>query len=116
MPLTSFGDSVLALPQSVPQLDRAVTGGRDDLTVVEGEGHGEDVFGVSDESASRYAGSEVPEAKLAVPASGKRELAVGGEDDVLDKVGMASEAPLSYAVGFVVLGEFPHDDGFVAGG
>ncbi|KAF2544823.1 hypothetical protein F2Q70_00023069 [Brassica cretica] len=53
--------------------------------------HGEDVFGVSDESVSRDAGGEIPEAKLAVPASGKRELAVGGEDDVFDEVGVAGE-------------------------
>ena len=70
---------------------------------------------MSDESSSRHAGGEIPEAELAVPASGERELAVGGEDDVLDKVGVAGETPLSYAVGLVVLGEFPDDDGFVAG-
>ena len=71
---------------------------------------------MSDESASGDSGGEVPETKLAVPASGKRELAVGGEDDVLDEVGVAGEASLGYAVGFVVLGEFPDDNGFVAGG
>ena len=45
---------------------------------------------MSDESASRDAGGEIPE-KLAVPASGKRELAVGGEDDVFNEVGVAGE-------------------------
>ena len=116
MPLTSFSDGVLTLTESVPELDRTVTRGRHDLTVVEREGHGEDVFGVSHESSSRHAGGEVPETELAVPASGERELPVGGEDDVLDEVGVAGEAPLGYAVGFVVFGELPEDDGFVAGG
>ena len=46
---------------------------------------------MSDESASRDACGEIPEAKLAVPASGKRELAVGGEDDVFDEVGVTGE-------------------------
>ena len=52
----SFRDRVLTLTERVPELDRTVTRGGDDLTVVNGEGHGEDVFRVSDESASGDAG------------------------------------------------------------
>lgn len=112
----AVGDGVLALAESVPELDRAVPRGRDDLTVVDGEGDGEDVLGVANESAGGDAGGEVPEAKLAVPGAGEGELAVGGEDDVLDEVGVAGEAAAGDSVGLLVLGELPEDDGLVAGG
>ncbi|THF99447.1 hypothetical protein TEA_018258 [Camellia sinensis var. sinensis] len=46
-------NSVLTLTQSVPQLDRAVSGSRDDLAIIEGESDGEDIFGVADEAARR---------------------------------------------------------------
>ncbi|GMQ04680.1 hypothetical protein CsSME_00050020 [Camellia sinensis var. sinensis] len=54
---------VLTLTQSVPQLDRAVSGSRDDLAIIEGESDGEDIFGVADEVASSDASGEVPEAE-----------------------------------------------------
>ncbi|PON35934.1 hypothetical protein TorRG33x02_350470 [Trema orientale] len=49
-------DGVLALAEGVPELDRAVAGGRDDLTVVDGEGDGEDVLGVVPEDDRLVAG------------------------------------------------------------
>ncbi|MDG2774649.1 hypothetical protein P7M68_24350, partial [Vibrio parahaemolyticus] len=70
-------DCVLTLSQGVPQLDRAVTRGRHDLTVVNGKGHGEHVLGVANEAAGRGASREVPEAELAVPGAGEGELTVG---------------------------------------
>jgi hypothetical protein len=42
--VTVFLDGVLALGQGVPQLDGLVAGSRDDLTVVSGEGDGENVL------------------------------------------------------------------------
>ena len=83
------GDGELAFSESVPELDRAVTRSRDDLTVVDGESDGEDVFGVADEAAGGDAGLEVPEAELTVPGAGESELAVGGENHVFDEVGVA---------------------------
>ena len=44
------GDGELAVAEGVPQLDGAVTGAGDDLTVVGGEGDGEDIVGVADEA------------------------------------------------------------------
>ena len=85
-------DSVLAFAESVPEFDRAVAGGGDDLTVIDGESDGENVLGMADEAARGGAGVEVPEAEIAVPGAGEGELAVGGEDDVLNEVRMASEA------------------------
>nr|GMC49595.1 Zinc finger, CCHC-type [Ipomoea batatas]GMC55423.1 Zinc finger, CCHC-type [Ipomoea batatas] len=107
---------VLALAQGVPQLDGAVTGSGDDLAVVDGECHGEDVLGVADEAAGGGAGLKVPEAELGVPGAGEGELAVRGEDDVLDKMGMAGEAAAWDAKLRAVLCERPDYDGFVAGG
>ena len=53
--MTLFLDGVLANTQSIPQLDGAITGGGDDLTVVSGEGDGENVLGVADEATSGVA-------------------------------------------------------------
>lgn len=109
-------DGVLALTKRVPQLDRTVTRSGHDLTVINRESNREDVFRVTHEAASRYAGSKVPEAELAVPGAGESELTVGGEDNILDEVGVASEAPMGDTVGLLLLGQVPEDDRFVARG
>ena len=46
----TYGDGVLALSKSVPQLDALVARSGDDLTVVSGEGHGEHILGVRSET------------------------------------------------------------------
>ena len=46
-----FLNGVLALSQGVPQLNGLVPGPRNDLPVVGGEGHGEDLLGVGLEPA-----------------------------------------------------------------
>ena len=61
------GDGVLAVTESVPQLDGSVAGSGDDLAVVGGEGDGEDVVGVTDKAAGGYTGRELPEAEGLVP-------------------------------------------------
>jgi hypothetical protein len=43
-------DGVFAVTESVPQLNGAVAGSRDDLTVVGGEGNGENIVGVANET------------------------------------------------------------------
>ena len=53
--MTLFLDGVLANTQSIPQLDGAITSGGDDLTVVSGEGDGENVLGVTNEATSGVA-------------------------------------------------------------
>lgn len=57
----------LALAERVPELDGAVTRTRHDLTVVSRERDGEDVRGVTNESAGGQAGVEVPETEGLVP-------------------------------------------------
>lgn len=63
-----LGDGVLALAQSVPQLDRLVSGARDNLTVVGRKGDREDIAVVAVERVTdRGAGVQVPETEGAVP-------------------------------------------------
>lgn len=45
------GDGELAVSERVPELDGPVARARNDLSVVGGEGDGEDVVGVADETA-----------------------------------------------------------------
>lgn len=49
--MTLVGDGEFAVAECVPQLDSAVAGAGDDLSVVCGEGNGEDVVLVADEAA-----------------------------------------------------------------
>jgi hypothetical protein len=61
------GDGVLAVSEGVPQLDCAVAGSRNDLTVVGREGNGEDIVGVAYEAASGDTGGQFPEAESLIP-------------------------------------------------
>lgn len=74
------GDGVLAVAEGVPQLDGAVAGTRDDLAVVGGEGDGENVVGVADETAGGGAGGELPQAQGLVPRGGQSVGTVGGDN------------------------------------
>ena len=73
------GDGVLAVTQSVPQLDGAVTGAGDDLAVVGGERNGEDIVVVADEGTGGVAGGQLPEAEGLVPRGGQSVGTVGGD-------------------------------------
>ena len=57
----------LAVAQGVPDLDGLVSRGGDDLTVVGGEGDGEDVVGVADKATDGGPSVEVPESQGLVP-------------------------------------------------
>lgn len=61
------GNCKLAIAQCIPQLDRAIAGAGDDLTVIGGEGDGEDIVRVTDETAGRGASSEFPQPERLVP-------------------------------------------------
>ena len=61
------GDSELAVTQGVPQLDRTVTGARDNLTVVGGKGNGEDIVCVANKSAGGVTAGKLPETDRLVP-------------------------------------------------
>ena len=70
-------------------LDSLVPGGGDDLPVVGGECHGEDVLGVVLETAGGLAGGQVPQPQGLVPRAGQGEVAVRGQSHVRDEVAMA---------------------------
>ena len=89
-----FLDGVLANTQSIPQLDGAITGGGDDLTVVSGEGDGENVLGVANEATSGVARCQIPQTKSSVPGTGQTELTIGGDDDIRDKVRVTVQSAL----------------------
>lgn len=108
-------DGVLALAQGVPELDGLVAGAGDDLTVVSGECHGEDILVVTDEAAGGQTSVQVPEAEGAIPRAGQCELAVGGDHHVLDEVAVAAEGLLRVAVCALLADELPHHHGLVAG-
>jgi len=108
------GDGVLALSEGVPQLDGLVTGGGDDLAVIRGEADGEDVVGVSDESAGGLAGGDVPEAKGLVPGSRQCKLPIRRNDDILNKMVVASQGATSDPIALLVSGQVPDDDGLVS--
>lgn len=72
-------DGELAVTEGVPQLDGAVSGSGDDLTVVGGEGDGENIVGVADEAAGGGARGKLPEAESLVPRGGQSVGTVGGD-------------------------------------
>jgi hypothetical protein len=73
------GDGVLAVTEGVPQLDGAVTGSGDDLTVVGGERDGENVVGVADKGAGGVTGGQLPQTERLVPGGGQSVGTVGGD-------------------------------------
>jgi hypothetical protein len=98
-----------ATHQGVPELDGLVAGARDDLAVVDREGHGEHVLGVAHEAARRLAGLDLPQAEGAVPGTGERELAVRGDDHVRHEVAVAAQG----ALGLLWYGWVPEGFGLV---
>ncbi len=65
--MSLVGDGELAVTEGVPELDGTVARSRDDLTVVSGEGDGEDIVGVADECSGCCTSREFPETKGLVP-------------------------------------------------
>jgi len=62
-----IGDGKLAVAQSVPKLDSAVAGTRDNLTIVGREGDREDVVAVAYEATGCSTSCEFPQAEGLIP-------------------------------------------------
>jgi len=107
-------DGVLALSQGVPQLDCLISGTTHDLSVVGGEGNGENILGVSEESSGGVTGVQVPQPKGVIPRTTESELAVTGDDNVLNVVGVSSQTSQRITERLLISGEFPKDDGLVS--
>jgi hypothetical protein len=135
--VTLVGDGVLAVAEGVPELDGSVAGAGNDLTVVGGEGDGEDVVGVANEATGRHTGGELPETEGLVPGRGESVGTVGGDDlctqcqpqafqpsqflllgdstyAVGDDVRVAVKASLGVSVRSLVACQVPDDEGLVS--
>ena len=73
------GDAVLAVTQSVPELDGTVTRTGNNLAVVGRERDGEDVVVVANEGAGGSTAGELPQTERLVPRGGESVGAVGGD-------------------------------------
>ena len=102
-----ISEGVLAFTHGVPELDGAITTSGNDLSVVSGEGDGEDITSVTDKGADRRASSQVPQAEGLVPRGRKGELAIRRDTDVLDSLVVTSESSLSEANVLGLRGEVP---------
>ena len=108
-----LADGELALTDGVPQLDGFVPRSRNDLTVVDGHGHGQHVFGVSDESPRGFSGAEVPEAEGSIPGSGDGVLSIVGDHHILHEVVVSTQGSPGISVGPFFARQGPHDDALV---
>jgi hypothetical protein len=78
--MSFLGNSELAVTKSVPQLDCSVAGSRDNLSIIGGEGDGENIVGVSNETTSSGTGRKLPESQSLVPRGRESVCTVGGDD------------------------------------
>lgn len=78
--MSLLSDGELAVTESVPQLDGSIAGARNNLSVVGGEGDGENIVGVSDESAGGGTGGKLPQTESLVPGGRERIGTVRGDD------------------------------------
>lgn len=139
-----LGDGVLAVTESVPELDGSIARTGDDLAVVGREADGEDVVGVADESSSGSTAGELPETQSLVPRGRQSVGTVRGDDlvptisrvlnyicppkchrvrrgtgwtyTVGDDVRVAVEGSLGVTVLALIASEVPDDQGLVSGG
>lgn len=65
--MTIFPDVVLALAESIPELDRLVARAGDDLSVIRAEADGEDVGSMANEATGGDTSVEIPQAQGVVP-------------------------------------------------
>lgn len=69
-------DVEFTFTEGIPELDRPITGTRDDLPVISAEADRQNIGSVSDEFPGRLTGVQVPKTKGMVPRCGESELAV----------------------------------------
>jgi hypothetical protein len=109
-------NSVFALSKSVPKLNSLVAGARNDLTVVNREGYGEDILGVSNETTCGASRVDLPKTESSIPGSRKGELTIRGDDNITDKVGVSPQSTLGVSIRVVIatrVSEAPDKDRLV---
>lgn len=108
------GDGEFAVSESVPQLDCSIAGARNDLSVVCGEGNGEDIVGVADKGTGGVTGRELPQSKSLVPGRRQGIGTVRGDHTVGNNVRVAVQRSLRVSVGSFIAGQVPDDQAFVS--
>ena len=113
-------DGELALGTGVPNLDVLVEGTSDDLSVVGGEGNGQNIFLVTEKLGDSSSGGNVPETDGTIPGGRESEAGVAGELDLGDEVRVtghhsSGETPLLVVFFFTLGGKVPLDEGSVTG-
>lgn len=65
------------------------------------------------ETTRGFAGAQIPEPQVLVPGAGEGVVAIAGQDDVRDEVGVSVEPLAGYSVVAFASGQLPHDQGLV---
>jgi len=91
-----FSDGELAVTEGVPQLDGAISGAGNSLSVVGGEGDGENVVCVANKATGGGSGGELPEAESLIPGGGESVRTIGGDNAVGNDVGVAVRERFGY--------------------
>jgi len=113
-------NGVLAETLGVPDLNLVIKTTGQDLSIVVGDGDGEDVLLVADELLNGFAGLHVPETDGTIPGGGDNEAGVAGQANLGNEVGVTRVhllgfSPLSVLIIVLLLVKFPLDEGTVTG-
>jgi hypothetical protein len=84
------------------------------LAVIHAKGHAQHILGVPHEPAGGAAAVDVPQTQGAVPGTGQAKLAIRGDDDILNKVAVATQRLSGKTVAIAVARQAPDNDGLVA--
>jgi len=109
-----FGDGELAFSQGVPQADGPVPRGRNDLSVVGGEGDAEDFFRVTLESSGGGPRLEIPQTEGVIPRSGESKKSIRRDDHVLHEVRVTAQRFARITVVSVFVSQIPDKNSFVS--
>jgi len=107
-------NSILTLPQGIPQLDGLVPRAGHNLPVVNRECNTENILGVSYKAPGCRTCVQIPQSQGSIPRAGERKLSIRRDDHILDKVRVASEAATREAIVSFFSGQVPDDDAFVS--
>ena len=108
-------ESVLALTNSVPDLDLTVTASRNNLSVIGGERDRKNVTSVANETLESLARSKIPKTEGLIPRSRNGVGTVLGDGNILNNVRVTSKRSLGDTVGLLITGKVPDDQGLITG-
>jgi len=103
-------NGVLALTESVPELDGSITSSGDDLSVISREADRENITSVRSESSDGLTSSQIPQSEGLVPTTGEGVVAITGEGEVTDSAVVSGQSLLGEAWSLTVGGEFPNNN------